>query len=883
MKRSIIVILAITLVCALFVACANEPQQDTPKAMSLVIRESGKPNSRGLQVDNPDYDYKSYDELYWTYKAVKVTSEGPFTTGQQLTETDLNGGKTGLPGKFGPFSMGGWKFTINAYTDSAKQNMYFQGIETKVTIDESNNVVAVTVDLKQAIGDTGTVVIKNITFKNKNEASSNIGIPENYKIYLKLDSMNSEVEDTTRAITTADGYTLNNVPAGTRNLTAYLRDENGNNWATEEYSFYVKANLTYTVDGFLEEGETIDGVLITDKVTDINNLQSVITKAKAGAVIFIPKGDYTINKDITIDKPLTLMGEVGLTKPTFTGNYELKISDAVADGDVLLKGLEINGKLYVQGGGSNSIHLYNTTVTNIEMAKERTETASQLPRLALQNSRVTETLLVSKAAIVEADKASAITVTDAKAEVVVFGEDTDLGNTTEGSDQYIKVGKVQVGNSYYDSFAEAVTNAVDGDTIKLLQDVSIEEQLETSKNLTIDLNENTLSMSACFILQANNNVYCVTISNGNIKANIQTTKLQDATIAIYSNSQLKLKDVHMTSNITGLFAYKCENNMLIELDNSEVDVEGYYAIGTNATKVESSDVQFIIKNSTITSAGGPTDGDNTAILFNVKGHVEIENSIIKGDRQAVILRGGEGHKITNSTLVATANNKITDFKLESAWGDGNNVPLAALVIGNRSTSYPYPTSVTLDNATVTVENDSNKKNYHTSIYVYQQDATADRAVSVSGTLSKTSDTTVNSDMNGASYSVTPVTPVILVSDKPILDDFNAIADSVFNKIVPGENNDKKEWSAAEIANKLNVSEDIFYVNVGKPSEEVASLTLLGKKYAKDSVVKVSIGMSAFFVDSAFKTDKDGNLLIASVPLEIAAIASQRFLLMIMSK
>ena len=104
--------------------------------------------------------------------------------------------------------------------------------------------------------------------------------------------------------------------------------------------------------------------------------------------------------------------------------------------------------------------------------------------------------------------------------------------------------------------------------------------------------------------------------------------------------------------------------------------------------------------------------------------------------------------------ITTANNSISDFYLETDWKDGNEVPLAALVIGNRSgaNSYPYPTSVTLDNAKIVVEkNGSNKDNYKTAIYVYQNNDT--NKVSVEGTLSEDSDKTVNSNANGAEVDI----------------------------------------------------------------------------------------------------------------------------------
>ena len=89
------------------------------------------------------------------------------------------------------------------------------------------------------------------------------------------------------------------------------------------------------------------------------------------------------------------------------------------------------------------------------------------------------------------------------------------------------------------------------------------------------------------------------------------------------------------------------------------------------------------------------------------------------------------------------------------WADGNNVPVATIVIGNRvseaSTSYPYGTSVELNNVVFDTPDTSKGGNTYYDIYLYQNKV--DQAVVVTGTIKNASDLIVNDSRNGAKYDV----------------------------------------------------------------------------------------------------------------------------------
>lgn len=299
---------------------------------------------------------------------------------------------------------------------------------------------------------------------------------------------------------------------------------------------------------------------------------------------------------------------------------------------------------------------------------------------------------------------------------------------------------------------EGLINALEaGKDVILFKDVTLSDPLTISSSTQINLQGRTLTINDIKIKTSGDSNTEVVFRNGKIQRTAPTTNTAISTVSAYENTKLVLDGVELSTTQSGLFAANNNDNITIEVLNSKIEA-ACYGIGTNATIPNpSSNIKLVIKNSEITTKS--SDGDNTGVLFNVKGSVEIENSTITGDRQALILRGGEGHKITNSTLVVTGNNNITKEYTSGNWGSGNEVPLASLVIGNRSSSaYKYNTSVELNNVTINNpdKNDAGKDYY--SIYVYQNDT--NNTVSVTGTLSSNSKSNVNDNKNNATYSVT---------------------------------------------------------------------------------------------------------------------------------
>ena len=223
----------------------------------------------------------------------------------------------------------------------------------------------------------------------------------------------------------------------------------------------------------------------------------------------------------------------------------------------------------------------------------------------------------------------------------------------------------------------------------------------TGKNVSVDLNKKTLTVTGGNETQNINEGQSVTFENGTVKFE-NGTNPNVAGISLNGNgSELNLKKVNVETKNSILVAAGVDS-ATINITDSTIITNAYYVVNTNAANSKTGkDVEINIKNSELTTSR--TDNDDAGILFNIPGTLNIENSTITGDRQAVIVRCGTA-TIKDSTLICTAKDSTLWAKYDNAtWGSGNEVPVATLVVGNRSTSaYAYNASCTLSNTTLTL-------------------------------------------------------------------------------------------------------------------------------------------------------------------------------------
>ena len=431
------------------------------------------------------------------------------------------------------------------------------------------------------------------------------------------------------------------------------------------------------------------------------------------------------------------------------------------------------------------------------------------------------------------------------------------------------------------STKEELTAAIaNGGYYRLTTDVALENTADVKNDLYIDLNDKILSSN----YHINVTGAILSISNGTLTAsNIAGTNGGNSAIQLFEGASLTLDGVYYTSDITGIFCADKNHNISVSIvGDSTVKVNGgWFAISTNAAEPDSStNIHWLIEDSIITSEGSTADGDNTAMLFNVNGSVTISGSKISGDRQALILRGGDAdsiHRISDTILKSTGTyqkvNDVNKHYFTANWGNGNEVPLAALVIGNR-TSDAYCNPVIAELSNVTIEAPDTAPYY--DVYVWKNSSNEEYTHNVRVTGSCKTEAAVNAEKNGADFNVTNT--VILPSDvNAEMQKFMTAFAKVNNQFKLDQGQDSKivgSDAVVEYIYEEGSTADDMYINLGN-FDTVTSVGLIGREYTStnDDILPVSIGNSVFYQDKVYKFDSEGNLLVNKAAFMFSLIAN----------
>lgn len=204
----------------------------------------------------------------------------------------------------------------------------------------------------------------------------------------------------------------------------------------------------------------------------------------------------------------------------------------------------------------------------------------------------------------------------------------------------------------------------------------------------------------------------VTIKNGTLIAE---------GLLVLDGATLTVEDVEYNSTLTS-FGVQCKGSTLNVVDSTVISTDAF-VIGTNASEkgkdgTGTHGVIINVTGSTLKSDFIDKDSGSVTVFFNVPGNLNIEDSTIYGVQNAVMVRGGTA-VIKNSTLTtaeqiaAGSENKFT----EENWGKGNEVPYAALLVGDRNnTAYNYSAFVTLVNTEIKSGNAEVP-----TVYIWQDD------------------------------------------------------------------------------------------------------------------------------------------------------------------
>ena len=273
----------------------------------------------------------------------------------------------------------------------------------------------------------------------------------------------------------------------------------------------------------------------------------------------------------------------------------------------------------------------------------------------------------------------------------------------------------RIGGREYDDIDVALSDAGNGETIVLLDDVktyelgaeTVGESLILDRDLSFDLNGFTLEHGGTTVeigegrslVFTDNSVTDKSAGGSLIFSNTDSEK---SALSPQSGACLRIENINVISHGTAIDSRGSAE--LIEIKNSGISA-GKYCVAAEAKTKNDFGIQIIIENSRLTSESD--DGNNTAILINADGTVDIRRSEITGDRQALTVRSGKVNAYESAFKVTGRYHPTGRSKnyIEEKWGKGNDVPTGAVIAGDRNGNGYADTIITMDNCGIISEND----------------------------------------------------------------------------------------------------------------------------------------------------------------------------------
>ncbi len=284
-------------------------------------------------------------------------------------------------------------------------------------------------------------------------------------------------------------------------------------------------------------------------------------------------------------------------------------------------------------------------------------------------------------------------------------------------------------------------------SITVANDIRLTQKVTVNRNVTIDLGGNTLTYftaegtptgsEAVFNFEGTSEkAVTVTVRNGDIVFDVNNAADGTKSTMFVQHATLNLTNVDVKTDKTGIFVAIATLNMT----GGSVTAEGVYAIGTNAS-VKKEDGTALYGPATINikgTSGTPVTltangtytseylNDGMGICFNAGGTLSLDYVNVIGARQGVMVRNGAAY-ISNSTITTKGACTVYGENLywNGSWSEGSEVPMAALVIGDRAAgSYKGDAIVTLNNTQVIVADGATDDTKYIYLWADTEDGTA---------------------------------------------------------------------------------------------------------------------------------------------------------------
>ena len=262
-------------------------------------------------------------------------------------------------------------------------------------------------------------------------------------------------------------------------------------------------------------------------------------------------------------------------------------------------------------------------------------------------------------------------------------------------------------DSIITSDADVIEAAImDGMPVVLSADAKVDSAVLDRAGADIDLNGQELKIGGTTPIVLNSSK-SISLKDGTLVLENQNSRRVG--IAICEGGNLELNDVNMTATDVSMVVDKGTNKATVDIIDSVITSTDNYILSTNAGNPETgANVVINIKNSTLIAQ----NSDSTAVLMNVPGTLNIEDSHLEANRQGLIVRCGNA-TVNNSTVKSNVTTDVIqqnswDYYDNNKWGSGNEVPVAAVVVGNRGAegaiSYPYDATLTSINSSFIIAN-----------------------------------------------------------------------------------------------------------------------------------------------------------------------------------
>lgn len=240
----------------------------------------------------------------------------------------------------------------------------------------------------------------------------------------------------------------------------------------------------------------------------------------------------------------------------------------------------------------------------------------------------------------------------------------------------------------------------DENGVAKLEKDTVLSALEADK--TYDLNGHNLTYTGQAVTVFQTLTFMDSTKSGESKLSFTGVKGTQSAINPIAGGTVNVKDIDV--ECSGSAFYPEGNAAALNITNSHVKAK-VYCVGTNAGKDANYGVAITLKDSTFEATG---DGDNCPVMINVEGTLNIDNCKIIGERQGVLVRAGAA-TISNSEITTKGTYTNKEQYYNAAWKPGNEVPAAALTVGNyvngEAGAYKADATVSLENTKVTGENE----------------------------------------------------------------------------------------------------------------------------------------------------------------------------------